>query len=68
VYNFARENNVSQWQIYALPDEKLIQYYKNFGFKIVNIIYKGNELKVYKMVKEIEPIIKREDIYEKVTN
>ena len=52
VLQFITEREVQTWIIYSLPFEKLINYYQEFGFKIINIIYRGGKKKCYEMRKD----------------
>ncbi len=50
IRNFCRNNSIREWNIKALPNEKLIEYYENYGFERGDKIFdqKGN-FKVQKM-------------------
>ena len=54
IYEFAISNKVHTWRIYSLPRKKLVNYYKEFGFVVLDLLYKDGKKKVYEMVKKIE--------------
>lgn len=50
VKNFALKNEVTYWEIKSLPEEKLLNFYENFGFSRGNPIYTiDNIIKNYSM-------------------
>jgi GNAT superfamily N-acetyltransferase len=50
VIQYAKDNDYLIISLNALPEKKLVTWYELHGFRVYLPIYKGEELKVYKMI------------------
>ena len=60
---FALEHQVGLWQFNSLPHTKLVNYYKNFGFKEMHVIYDKGKVKVIAMAKTFKYEFNPPEIY-----
>lgn len=47
--DYAKQNGYNRISLQSLNEQKLLDWYRKYGFKIIEMLYEGTEIKVVKL-------------------